>query len=449
MIDLRALLWRPRALLLIGLAIREALSPWTGHPFDMEVWIRNAYYVSQGQNPYAAYMAPVPGLSFAYLQSEIPSVGYLPLWSLLAAGLYRAYSIVPGASRFVFYFLLKQPPIVGDVCVGWLLFRAGERWTSSRETAMHLLRYWMFFPYTIIITAVWGQFDSIVVALLLTFLLVERRTGRILSLGLGVTLKWFPVILLPLYGFRERFSRNGMTLLSLAVPIGVTLLVFTVAGWDYHGVTAMATAVSHGGGGGVTAMSILQLPAFVSFFASSPLLFAAMGYLWVPGISIAGYVAHRRFSMESSVGLVQAVLLVIVSFYLTRWGVNEQYLMYLFPLFLIDVAAWHPERRPLFSFLVVVTTGFVIVNNDLLLRFLGPLSTTFVEIAFAADSSPDIGVLRQATLHFLSVLSSVTLVQIAATLLRPNLDPRPWPMLLAAWIRRRMARRARGPYTNP
>src|SRR5580658_8056206 len=53
-------------ILLVGLAIRESFSFWTGHPFDFEIWIRTGYVVAHGTNPYlSAAWPPVPG-SFAY-----------------------------------------------------------------------------------------------------------------------------------------------------------------------------------------------------------------------------------------------------------------------------------------------------------------------------------------------------------------------------------------------
>jgi len=53
-LNLRNLTTTTRGLFILGLAIRESLSFWTGHPYDMEVWLRNAYFVSQGANPYTA-----------------------------------------------------------------------------------------------------------------------------------------------------------------------------------------------------------------------------------------------------------------------------------------------------------------------------------------------------------------------------------------------------------
>src|SRR5207244_5565981 len=48
--NLRRLTTSTRGLLTLGLVIREGLSSWTGHPYDMEVWLRNAYFVSRGAN---------------------------------------------------------------------------------------------------------------------------------------------------------------------------------------------------------------------------------------------------------------------------------------------------------------------------------------------------------------------------------------------------------------
>ena len=46
---LKPFLRTPRGLVVMGLLIREAFSFWTGHPFDFEIWLRNAYFVSRGE----------------------------------------------------------------------------------------------------------------------------------------------------------------------------------------------------------------------------------------------------------------------------------------------------------------------------------------------------------------------------------------------------------------
>src|SRR2546426_8801559 len=130
-LNLRRLTGTTRGLLLIGLAIREAFSFWTGHPYDFEVWLRNAYFVSQGANPYTAYFPPVPGLSFTFLNQSLAGVGYLLVWPLIVAALYRVFAVIAGENRFVLYFLLKQPPVLADVFRGFLIHRAIVRWGGN------------------------------------------------------------------------------------------------------------------------------------------------------------------------------------------------------------------------------------------------------------------------------------------------------------------------------
>ncbi len=116
---------KTRDLLVMGILIREALSFWTGHPFDFEIWVRTGYAVANGMSPYSP-MPYVNGLSFASDfggQGLDPVVGYLPFWPVLLGGLYKLYLLLGSPSRFLYYFLLKQPVIVCDVCLAYCLYR--------------------------------------------------------------------------------------------------------------------------------------------------------------------------------------------------------------------------------------------------------------------------------------------------------------------------------------
>jgi hypothetical protein len=185
-------------------------------------------------------------------------------------------------------------------------------------------------------------------------------------------------------------------------------------------------------------MNLFQAPWLAPFLRQFPASYFIIGYLWVPGIFVAALLSRRRFGSDPQ-GIVQAVLLITTIFYLTRYGVYEQYLLYLLPFFLIDLTLWHPERRPLFRFLLILATVYLLVNNDLLVRFLGPVSSSFVDLAYAADWSPDLGGLRAIGLNTLNVLMTITFVQLGLIFANPARGCRPWPFgVLArarAWIR--------------
>lgn len=434
----RELLKQPRSLIAIGLVIRELLSFWTGHPYDLEVWLRTAFAVAQGQNPYAAFLPPVPGLSIAYLNQTLGGVGYLPVWPVIVAALYKIYAVLP-FSPFFLYFLLKQPCVLADVYVGVLIRRIIRSWGGSSDTGLRALRYWTFFPYAILISAVWGQFDSLVAVLILMTLLSSAASRRVVLLGSGIALKWFPVIFLPFFALRDRWPKNVASFLSLAIPAGLTLLIFQVMGWDYLGVTGMATFQVHGGGNGMSYVTILGDPVLVALLGGMTYVYAIFGYLWIPAVVIGAFIAHRRFASDPQ-GTVQAMLLITTLFFLTRWGVYEQYLMYLFPLFLVDIALWHPERRPLFRLLFLEATAYLLVNNDLLVRFLGPVSPSFVDVAYAADNASILALPRVVAIYVLSVIITITFVQMALVFANPSRPARPWPWAIAERLRGRTLR---------
>ena len=436
-LNLRRLTKTTRGLLLIGLAIREAFSFWTGHPYDFEVWLRNAYFVAQGANPYTAYFPPVPGLSFTFLNESLGGVGYLPVWPLIVAGLYRIYAVIPGENRFVLYFLLKQPPVLADVLLGFLIHRAIVRWGGNGTVALRGLRFWMLFPYAIIISAIWGMFDAMVAVLIFAFLLSTDAVKGYTLIGLGVLLKWLPVIYLPYYVFRERGARKLGGVISLALVLGLTALIFHLAGWDYVGVTAMTVSESHGSGYGMTYSILFQDPALLPIWFRQPEIYLAMGYLWVPGVIVAGLIASRRFPGEGAETTVQAILLVTTVFFLTRWGVNEQYLTYLLPLFYIDLTIWHPERKSLFRLTWVLAFAYLLANNDLLVRFFGPVSSQAVDIAFEADNLGILSPIRTAALYAVAILFTVHLVQLVSVFLNPSRNTTPWLFRLRSLRRTR------------
>ncbi|MFI5415266.1 MAG: hypothetical protein ACHQ16_06355, partial [Candidatus Lutacidiplasmatales archaeon] len=184
----------------MGLAIREAFSFWTGHPYDLEVWVRTGYVVAHGGNPYLGAWPAVPGASFGYQTEWLTSAAYLPFWPDIFGGTFWFWERVGGGNRFVLYFLLKQGPIVGDLLVAALLYRYVLRETGDRRMATAALSFWMFFPYDILISAIWGQLDSVTTALVLAALLASEAQAaeRSILWGFGIFAKWVTVIFLPL-----------------------------------------------------------------------------------------------------------------------------------------------------------------------------------------------------------------------------------------------------------
>jgi hypothetical protein len=412
-------------LLVVGFLIREAFSFWTGHPYDFEVWIRTGHAVASGQNPYALW-PPIPGVSISYYNQSLPSAAYPPFFPLLLGGLYRLWEAVGGGNRFVLYFLLKQPQIAGDAAVAFLLHRVTARWTGRASTAMAALGFWSLFPYAILLSAVWGQFDSLVVALVLLVCLAASGFERNVLYGLGIFVKWITAIFLPLEAFAARGGRRAYVLVAAAVPLLATLAVFAAFGWGFTNVVAATVSQSRGGGGGMSWVGIVTSFLLNPTLSRVPYLDLALSYVWVPAVLAAGWVGARWFRTGEPEGILRALLLVTTVFLLTRWGLYEQYLLYLFALLAVDLFVFHPGRKELARLVTILAWVFLLFNNDFLIRFLSPLSPAVTTFTQSLDRNPVFGTVRGYALLVLCALVTVTLVQVAWTFLHDDPAPVPW-----------------------
>ncbi|MDA4131859.1 MAG: hypothetical protein OK454_01860, partial [Thaumarchaeota archaeon] len=184
---------KPVIVILVGLLVREAFSFWTGHPFDFELWVRTGYWVAHGVSPYGV-LGPVPGLTFAYPFSPNgeSTIGYLTFWPLLLGAIYQLYAAVGGGDRFVYYFLLKQPTIIGDVLLGYCISRCVK--SVRPELANKVLAMWLLSPFTIIISGVWGMFDSLAMLPVIVALDTRKEATRSALEGLAIWVKSVPLI---------------------------------------------------------------------------------------------------------------------------------------------------------------------------------------------------------------------------------------------------------------
>ena len=438
--------WTIARILLVGTLVREAFSFWTGHPFDFESWIRTGYVVAHGGNPYSAFWPPVPGASFESLNSNLTSAAYLPFWPELLAGLYLLWTAVGGGDRFVLYFLLKQPVILADVASAYLLYRLVLRYTGDGARARQVALFWSLFPYAITITAIWGQFDSIIVVLLLALFYARGAIERNLLLGLGIFVKWLTVIYLPLEFFRAKGLARATFLVALALAGGLTLLVFGLEGWSIagfgtQGLASVALSQSQGGGLGMNYALILSLANVQSVLGQIPYFYRLAPYAWVPGILLGGWAAARWVGRGEPISEMRALLFVLVLFLLLRWGLYEQYFLYLFGLLALAVAVFRPGFRALFRFTWGLAAIDLLVNNDLGMRFVSPIDPGIYAYTAALDANDGYGIVRTYLLVVLAVAVTLTLVQWAWTLWRDDPEPRPWPWSARdAWRRWREAR---------
>jgi len=378
----------------------------------------------------------VPGLSISYFNTDLTSASYLPFWPLYTGGAYQGYLAFGGGNRFVYYFLLKQGPIAGDVLTAGLLYRVVGRARGNRALALKAAAFWSFFPYAIVISALWGQFDSLAVAIVLASLLVTEASQKNVLYGVGIFVKWITAMFLPFEVFRRRGTARLWVLAALAVPLALTGLVFLAFHWSLTGVGGLTLVESGGVGGGMNWARWFSPYGPLAVVGNPPLATDLFESLWIPGVVVAGWLAARNLTGRGWAGEVDACVGIVATFLLLRWGLNEQYLLYLFAPLVVDVLACHPERRALSASLVVFCTFYLVLKNTLLVPFAAPLGPQYVAWVNAANNTPGWDPLRLWTLNALAILITISLAQLAYVALSQTARPRPWLFDLARVVRR-------------
>ena len=390
--------------LLVGLAIREILAPWTGHPFDFEIWVRLGVLAQSGTNPYSL-LPFVPHLSFApyFLMT---SISYPPLPAFIFAATYSLYQLLGSPSAFLYYFLLKQPMVFSDVLIAVILFRLISL-KGDTKLALKIAKLWIYLPFAIIVSAMWGALDPVALLLILASLYafeIKKPFWSAGVLGVAIYLKLMPIIFLPLFLFNSDLSmKKKATFASIAliIPLLGTAVPFYLLGWNFSGIY---NAVSYQG----------ELPGFGgmgvfnALFLLSPhysVLATLLSLVWFPAL-LAAY----AYSYIKKAQRTEALLITVILFAIFRPTMPEQWALYPIALLLL---LWNQENRVHALAITGVSTAYLAVNNFLLVRFFSPISLGAFNWDLMVDNTSGISELRYAVLLVLSALFSAEALSIA------------------------------------
>jgi hypothetical protein len=393
--------------LLIGLVIREALSFWTGHTYDFEIWVRLGFYMQHLGNPYTT-LPYVQGLSFAPYPLT-GSISYPPLSAFIFASIYKLYFSTGVTSRFLYYFLLKQPMVLSDLAAGLFLARIALR-SLGDESARRIFMIWMLFPYAIIVSSVWGALDPIALFLILASVYYFQQGRMIASgitLGLAIYLKTLPVIALPVLLMQPRSGiRDVLQLssLSLLIPFLGTIVPAVGLGWGFTGLfNNLSYQVVIPAYGALSAFGPLGLLPVPSWGRS------VTGLIWLPALLLAYYyIEKRRF------GLIEALMTAFLVFSVSRPFLPEQWAIYPLAFLLLS-------RNSIGNFVGLALAGFsgLVANNTLLVKFFSPVSVAAFNWEFNINNLSAFAYPR-AMIIFL--LAGVFLLESALTLTgRPSM----------------------------
>ncbi len=193
---------KPRFILLIlilGLAIRLLVFNLPPFTFDMQCWIN-----------WSNSLARVgPGQFYALNWSD-----YLPTYLYVLWFFGVVHNLIP---QFPQIYLMKIPAVISDLAIGWIIYKLVREKRSARE-ALLAASFFIFSPFVIFNSSIWGQVDAVLSLILVGsvyFLVTNKEGPAFILLGLAFLFKPQALFFLPLYVlFISHNSRNSGRLIS-------------------------------------------------------------------------------------------------------------------------------------------------------------------------------------------------------------------------------------------
>lgn len=267
---------------------------------------------------------------------------YPPVWVWVVA----LAQWLANATALPFVVLVKVPALLGDGLIVLLL---------QRYKSLDAARFYALNPVSILITAGHGQFDGLVLALVVLAWVCARSEQSssfywaALALGGAIALKGYPVLFLPallahLSTNKRRLMAGGLALLPLALAFLVYGALFGWVGQMLSNILLYSSSPYFGWSFLLAFVLKIVAPASVTPVLT-PLGYVARAAL----IGFACYLPWRYAAWP----VERLWLVTLLAFYALSPGLSVQYLLWAVPLFaLVDLkAGW---RYTAFSTLVAV-----------------------------------------------------------------------------------------------
>lgn len=345
---------------LIGLLIRLAFMPFALHG-DLVGINKFAFLLThRGYIPSARMdYPPLAYFSIAFFQflfrPFMSDFGYAldtgnPLWG-------------ESPHLFRYLFLLKFPYLIFDFGIAFLLLRFLE----NREKRLMVFKLWMLNPLIIFTSYLHGQFDimpTFLVALSLYYVWKGKLTVSLILLGLGASLKQFPLLfLIPALILLGRTKLQKFRLLLWAV---VPYLLLTFPYWGAGGFRHVLTT-----GGGYDE-NVLEL--YVGIGSHRVYIFV-IGYAII--LAFLYFHSLTRSSKQAFQKLLLAELVICLWFYATVFF-HPQWVVWIMPMLTLFVVG-HRKLTTLYWMLIIcVFVYFTLEWGGLLTTWLfSPIDRVF------------------------------------------------------------------------
>jgi hypothetical protein len=367
-------------ILALAASLRLAMAPFTGHPYDLGIWMTTGRYVAAGTSPYLAH----------------PHIGYPPLWAIWCGVAYLASSFISRGNQFVYIFAIKIPIIIADFVLAIMILTISKNPpVSSTNTGRILATSFLLNPYVLIVGVIWGMMDNLVAILLILsiMLLTTRPTLSGVSASIAVALKLYPILFVPIllvFTLRTREPAHIAKWISafLATSVVTILFPFALFRWDIAGFIGVGVSQLARDLGGIAPMATLQYfeKVGVTSVGSIPLqVFITASWLrllWIPALILSvAFIIRKGRASEPILNMIRGCSLVYLTYLLTASWISEQ-LFELVLIFMLFFAAYGGLRK--FSYLPYAVGSAIVL---LFLTFNVPL-TSFLFPIYAIDGAP-------------------------------------------------------------
>ncbi|MEM4302644.1 MAG: hypothetical protein QW470_07250 [Candidatus Caldarchaeum sp.] len=315
---------------LCSILLQLGLAVFLAHGYDFRVNYVAGRNVVLGRSPYVGGV--VEGVLAEGYGSHVQGLGETPLWALYTG---LAYSLSSG-NLFFFNTLLKIPVIAANIFLSYLVMkRGGDRF------------FFLYNPYLLLVSSVWGKPDNIAVLLALTA--VGCGWGP-LSAAASLMVKPLALAIAPSFIALWRRSRDRI-LYWLASSAVMFFTPFLLLGWPLENVVYGVFNWFKPAGG----ISVFNFVEAVYGVSTLPQWLEPLSYLSAASLAIVLLLAVKHPPADADdvlrLGLVSASLFLSL-----RPWVSEQNLLIIHSLFLL-VCGRLPSRL-----LWVVPLIFAAVN---------------------------------------------------------------------------------------
>jgi Gpi18-like mannosyltransferase len=311
-------------LFILGFIIRVGLAPFTQDEFDLP-YFRNvslAYYLA-GVNPLSVWTY---GTAWLGTLLSFSSVG-LVLQQLFLKSIYPPY---------ILNVFIKLPSILADMLIPSFIYFYRRDLSISDTNIKRIITLWIFNPYTIFISSVWGQFDAIPTLLMLLSLIFFIKRGIFKSailLGLGPLFKFFPILVLPLLCIALLKAKKVSHLVFYIIIAGIIMILQAIPYYFFAphlltNILGYRAGVGQWGDyyQGLTYLNLLWRYNLTRYLHPSPFLI-----LYVISFGAMLLITlHRKsdvFNLTNPRNIFMLSLLSFIPFFLSYNMVNPQYIM--------------------------------------------------------------------------------------------------------------------------